>query len=252
MSSEQILSWRSRKIIQSAKVAAEAHCFRPIAVVYRWRKVSRVSTTRVSWLTLITKTLRTAHCWNNIVATKREMPVVIESHTLAKTALFEVSESVVRFASGAERCLERIKTRSGPTVLIVPMFQEDQLILIREYCTGTNSYELVFPTGTVGQDETIEAAANRELREEVGLSAKKISRIAQLKVFPGHFDHQTYAVLAQDLYPEKVVGDEPEPIEVVHVHISDVDTLLESGEFAEARSLAALFLLERLLWPRRV
>ena len=56
-----------------------------------------------------------------------------------------------------------------------------------------------------------------------------------------------HIVLAKDLYPKKLEGDEPEAIEVIPWKISNIDALLRHPEFHEARSIAALLLLERNL-----
>ncbi len=59
--------------------------------------------------------------------------------------------------------------------------------------------------------------------------------------------HQTHIVLATDLYPNRLQGDEPEEIEVVPWKLSEIDTLLQAADFTEARSIAALFLTRRHL-----
>ena len=48
--------------------------------------------------------------------------------------------------------------------------------------------------------------------------------------------------LAQHLYPESLEGDEPEPLEVVRWPLNQALELLTHLDFAEARSIAALFL----------
>ena len=48
--------------------------------------------------------------------------------------------------------------------------------------------------------------------------------------------------IASDLYPSKLAGDEPEPLEVVEWPISDYKNLLKQSDFKEARSIAALLL----------
>ena len=181
---------------------------------------------------------------------RRDVPLVLESQVVAKTTLFDIDASVVRFLNGVERRLERIRTRTGHTVLIIPLLEGESLLLVREYCAGTHTYELAFPTGTIGRDETIEEAANRELKEEVGFGADQIFRIMKLKVLPGHFDHETYIVLAEKLYPEKLRGDEPEELDIVQWPVSGIDALLKTGEFTEARSVAALLLVDHLLHLR--
>ena len=54
-------------------------------------------------------------------------------------------------------------------------------------------------------------------------------------------------VLAKDLYSATAIGDEPEPIEVVPWRLDQIDTLLAHPQFHEARSLAALLLLQKHL-----
>ena len=131
--------------------------------------------------------------------------------------------------------------------MAIPLLRNDSLLLIREYCAGTHSYELVFPTGSVEPDERLEDAVQRELREEIGYAANQLSRVAVLKVSPGHTDHKTYVFLAKNLYAASLVGDEPELPEIVEWPLTDVDELIESGQVSEARSIAALLLLQRAL-----
>lgn len=68
-------------------------------------------------------------------------------------------------------------------------------------------------------------------------SPKVLRRVtlARTRIF-----HQV--VLAQDLYSQKLVGDEPEEIEVVPWKLSRLANLLAHPECTEARSIAALFL----------
>ena len=53
------------------------------------------------------------------------------------------------------------------------------------------------------------------------------------------------AMIARDLYPCKLEGDEPEPLEVVEWPVDCIDELLNQPDFREARSVAALLLLDR-------
>ncbi|NVP01762.1 ADP compounds hydrolase NudE, partial [Photobacterium damselae subsp. damselae] len=48
--------------------------------------------------------------------------------------------------------------------------------------------------------------------------------------------------VAEDLYPEQLVGDEPEPLEIVRWPLSQAEELVHHVDFAEARSITALFL----------
>ncbi len=54
-------------------------------------------------------------------------------------------------------------------------------------------------------------------------------------------------MLARDLYPESLPGDEPEPPEVVSWPLARLDELLAAPEFTEARAIAALSVARSLL-----
>ena len=87
--------------------------------------------------------------------------------------------------------------------------------------------------------------AGREIREEIGYGANRLRLLRELSVAPGYSNFRTHVVLATELYESRLPGDEPEEIEVVPWPLDDLDGLLEREDFVEARSIAALYLLNR-------
>jgi len=132
-------------------------------------------------------------------------------------------------------------------VMIVPVLDNQFFVLIREYSAGTENYQLAFPKGLMETGESVNEAGNRELKEEVGYGAKKFTLMKQMSLAPGYLTHKMNLVLAEELYPESLIGDEPEPLEVVKWPIDEIDSLIEQSDFTEARSIAALFLARSML-----
>lgn len=132
-------------------------------------------------------------------------------------------------------------------MLVVPVDSENNLILVREYCAGTHDYQLGFPKGLIDPGETAVQAGNRELKEEAGFGAKQLAELKLVSLAPSYFNAKMHILLAQDLYPEKLEGDEPEPLEVIKWPLSDWQTLLQQTDFTEARSVAALLLAKQYL-----
>ena len=83
-----------------------------------------------------------------------------------KVRLFTVEALELRFSNGEQRQYERIRGGGRGAVMIVPVNEHDELILVREYCAGTNDYQLGFPKGLIDPGETPFQAANRELQEK--------------------------------------------------------------------------------------
>jgi ADP-ribose diphosphatase len=178
----------------------------------------------------------------------RRKPVVTGTETIARTRLFHVEQVELRFSNGREVRYERLRSRSAGAVLVVPLLDPATVLLIREYAAGVERYELALPKGRVEQGENIEEAANREIREETGYGARRLTLVKSMTLAPGYFSHATQIVLAEDLYPDRLEGDEPEAIEVVPWPLSNIAELVELEECTEARSIAALYLVrERLL-----
>jgi ADP-ribose diphosphatase len=83
-------------------------------------------------------------------------------------------------------------------------------------------------------------AANRELKEEVGFGANKLTELKKVVMAPNYFSSEMTLFMAENLYPESLTGDEPEPLEVIKWPIDKVDELLQRDDFQEARSISAL------------
>jgi ADP-ribose diphosphatase len=177
-------------------------------------------------------------------------PLVTSIETLARTRIFRVEQVGLRFANGREVSYERLKSSPGGAVLIVPMLDDRTVLLIREYAAGVERYELALPKGRVEEGESVVEAANREIMEEVGYGARQLTHFKSVTLAPGYFSHATHLVLARDLYPERLEGDEPEAIEVVPWSLDRLAELWEHEECTEARSIAALFLVRDLLAGR--
>ena len=87
----------------------------------------------------------------------------------------------------------------------------------------------------------------RELQEEIGLGARRLESLRMFYVNPSHMFGPMYAFVARDLYPSVLKGDEPEPLEIVRVPLARLDELIDDDQFGDARTLAALMLLQRAI-----
>lgn len=177
-------------------------------------------------------------------------PTVTCTETIARTRLFRVEQVGLRFANGREVSYERLRSSPSGAVLIVPLLDDNTVLLIREYAAGVERYELALPKGRIEEGESLLDAATREIMEEVGYGARRLTHLKSVTLAPGYFSHATHLVLAQDLYPERLEGDEPEAIEVVPWPLDRLAELCAREECTEARSIAALFLVRDQLAGR--
>ena len=148
----------------------------------------------------------------------------------------------LEFDNGERRRYERLHGRGHGAVIVVPLLDDDTVLLVREYAAGVHRYELGLVKGRIDAGETPLQAADRELKEEAGYGARSLQVLRSLSLAPSYMSQQTHMVLARDLYPERLPGDEPEELEVVPWKLARLHELILRDDFSEGRSIAALFI----------
>lgn len=174
-------------------------------------------------------------------------PVILATKVLASTKIFQIEGVHLSFSNGEQRHYERLRGHAVDSVMIVPVLDNETVLLVREYGVGLEDYYLGLPKGTVDQGEDILTAANRELMEETGYGAKCLTLLKSLSSSPSYATRTMKIVLAKNLYEQKRQGDEPETIDVIPWKLNNLAQLVERDDFHEARSLAALYLVRDLL-----
>ena len=182
----------------------------------------------------------------------RQKPTVLAREIVASSRLFRVEELQLRFSNGVERTYERLASRGVGygAVMIVAMADERHALLVEEYCAGTDDYQLSLPKGLVEPGEDVLLAANRELQEEAGFAARSLEWLTELSLSPGYMSQKIQVVLARDLYPSRLPGDEPEPMGLERVDLGELSALVAHPQFSEGRALAAVYLARDLLEQR--
>ncbi|WP_210397173.1 ADP compounds hydrolase NudE [Motiliproteus sediminis] len=169
-------------------------------------------------------------------------PTLLKKRSVARSRLFEVEALDLQFSNGATRTYERLAPKRHGAVMVIALQDADTVLLIREYAAGFDDYLLTLPKGLIDPGETASEAANRELKEETGFGARQIRPIKSLTTSPNYMSHRIEVLVAEELYPERLPGDEPEELEVVPCPISELPLLMASAELEEARVIAALML----------
>lgn len=180
---------------------------------------------------------------------KRTPPEILAKNTVAQSRLFAIEALDLRFSNGEERTYERMKPSGRNAVMMVPVTAQGDILLVREYAAGTERYELGFPKGLIDAGETPQEAAVRELKEEIGFGARKLTPLKEVVLAPSYFSSKMTLFIAEDLYSEQLEGDEPEPLEVIRWPLAQAEDLLTHLDFSEARSITALLLALQRLKP---
>lgn len=171
---------------------------------------------------------------------------------LVRGAKFDFERLTVRKPDGMEFHREFI--RHPGAVVIVPLLQEPELepriAFVRNARWAVGRYLLELPAGTLEPGEPPEGCAGRELIEETGYRAERMTLLASFYTSPGLSDELMRAYFATALTHVGQCLQADEDLSVELIPVARVGSLMESGELADGKSIAALLLArERGLIP---
>lgn len=169
---------------------------------------------------------------------------LLQSDTIYRGRVFNLKQDLVRLPNGQSYRLDIIE--HNPAVAIVPIDEQGLVWFVRQYRHAAGKILLEIPAGIVETGETPEASASREIREEIGMSAREITKIGEFFLAPGYSTEYMYIYLATGLQPDPLPGDEDEFLSLKKIPLSRAEEFIRSGEIQDAKSLVALFLARSL------
>lgn len=144
-------------------------------------------------------------------------------------------------AADGHRGTREVVEHAGAVGIVV--VHEGQIVLVRQYRHACGEDLLEIPAGKLAYGEDPEAAAHRELVEEVSLRAGRMEHLLTYYSTPGFTDEEVHLYLAHDTTP---LAGRPDPGEVLTVErhpVSRLGEILRSGEIRDAKTIVGLSLL---------
>ncbi|OIR61258.1 ADP-ribose pyrophosphatase [Bacillus sp. FMQ74] len=169
----------------------------------------------------------------------------LEEKTIAKEQIFsgkviDLYVEDVELPNGKTSKREIVKHPGAVAVLAVT--DEGKIILVKQFRKPLERTIVEIPAGKLEKGEEPEYTALRELEEETGYTAKKLTKITAFYTSPGFADEIVHVFLAEELsvLEEKRELDEDEFVEVMEVTLEDALKLVESREVYDAKTAYAI------------
>jgi ADP-ribose pyrophosphatase len=167
------------------------------------------------------------------------MPIVFRGR------VFSVEVDRRRFPNGQEH--EVAVVRHSPSVVIIPMRADGQVILIRQYRASVDRELWEVPAGRVDAGESPEEAVVRECEEEIGLVPCTLQRIRGLYPAPGFCDEELIFFRVSDLVPPPADStrrpDEDEDINAQPYSVAAAKAMVADGQIVDLKTAYALTLI---------
>ena len=126
-------------------------------------------------------------------------------------------------------------------VAVLPLLDDGRVIMERQYRYPHGRVFLEIPAGKLdSKDEDPYLAAVRELREETGATAQKLTFIGELDTTPALIDEKINMYIAEGLSIGERSLDDDEFLDVVIMPLKELYEMVLSGEIKDAKTQVAV------------
>jgi ADP-ribose pyrophosphatase len=178
---------------------------------------------------------------------RRGAPVyeTLSSRTLWHSQWYGLRQDTLRDGEGREFTYTVVEHPGS--VVILPVTPEGEVVLIRQYRYPVDDFCYEIPAGGLGSDSTPEAAALRELQEEVGGQATHLRYVGWYYPSNGISSEKAHLFLATDVKLGETHREPTESMEIRLVSMAEALRMVRSGEISDGRCALALLWCEPLL-----
>jgi ADP-ribose pyrophosphatase len=173
---------------------------------------------------------------------------VLNSEVLYTGKVFSLQRDTVIEPGGAR--VERDIVVHPGSVVVLPIFEDGRVLLIRQYRHSVGEFLWELVAGRKEPDETPVVAASRELLEETGYAAKRLSKLCRVIPTPGFVNEWMWIYAAEKLIQGPAQPEEDEKITARKFTLKQVDSMIERGTLRDAKSIVGLLYYMRYVKKR--
>ncbi|MBI5481026.1 MAG: HAD-IB family phosphatase [Deltaproteobacteria bacterium] len=163
----------------------------------------------------------------------------VSSRHIYTGRVIDLRSDIVRADSGREHVADVVGHPGG---VVVVAEDQGELLFVRQYRYAVGAELLELVAGTLEPGEDPELAANRELEEEAGFHAARLTYLGAVHSAPGFCAELLHLYLAADLTPSRRPQDDDEGVTLVRIAPAEALRLAASGRIRDAKTLAGLLL----------
>jgi ADP-ribose pyrophosphatase len=158
--------------------------------------------------------------------------------------IIKVESLTVTLPDGREASRDLV-LHPGASV-IIPLNENGELYMVRQFRKPLEKVSLELPAGKLDCGEDPQVCAERELKEETGLTAEKISHLISIHTTPGFSNEVLHLYTATGLTEGDSCADEDEFITTERIPVAELVDMVLKGEITDAKSIIGILLAEKI------
>ena len=166
-------------------------------------------------------------------------PETISNETIYEGKIFDILLAKIREGDVE---YERETVSHNGSAVIVPVFADKTIALVKQYRHAAGKYLWEIPAGSLEKGENPEEGARRELEEEVGVTAKTFEKLIEFYLSPGFLSEKMFVYLATNLTETEQQLEADELIEIKRVSFRHAFEMIKNNEIEDAKSIIGLLL----------
>jgi len=174
----------------------------------------------------------------------REIPV--SSEPIYNGRILDVQRWQVTCPNGNPAMREIVVHKGAAAV--VPVYEDGTTLLVRQHRVSVDRVTLEIPAGkldSVGEDPL--DCAVRELEEETGLKAERMTLLTSLLTTPGFCTEKIGIYLAQGLSQGDTHPGEDEFLGLVRIPLDDAIAMVMRGEIRDSKTICGLMMAREVI-----
>lgn len=159
---------------------------------------------------------------------------ILSTNKIYNGKVFDIRIDEIR--DGDVEYTREIVVHRGSAV-ILPVFGDGTVALVRQYRHAAREYLLELAAGTLETSEDPRTGAIRELEEEIGVTAASVEKLCEFYVSPGFLTEKMHVFLATELTETKQKLEDDEILTIERHSFSDLLEMIRKGEIEDAKTI---------------
>lgn len=164
------------------------------------------------------------------------IPKRIDSKSLYKGKIFELFNE--QFEHKGRTFGREFIRPYAQAIVVLPILPDGRLAFVRQFRAAAGADVLESVAGMIEDGESPEVAAFRELEEETGFSASKITKLGRSYASPGISSEVYHFFLAEDITKGSPHPDEDEELDLILLTPEELDEMIKSGQIVDTKTIA--------------